>query len=102
VDYYFKLAAKAIPLQKRSPSAKALFVVVADASEISGLPRDTLEVSGLSRRLSVNIARIREHLAKIAEETLKDFQELLGTMKKHRNLVRGELKKSSKKVKLTR
>ena len=50
----------------------------------------------------MNIARIREPLAKIAEETLKDFQELLGTMKEHRNLVRGELKKSSKKVKLTR
>ncbi|PWT86354.1 MAG: hypothetical protein C5B58_01515 [Acidobacteria bacterium] len=38
------------------------------------------------------------HPTNIAEAMLKDFQKLLGTMKKHRNFVRGELKTSSKKL----
>jgi len=71
----------------------------------------------------MNIARIREHLAKadkdikkgdarirkqeklikalasdghateVAKETLKDFKKLQGTMEKHRDLVREELKR---------
>ena len=89
---------------------------------------DPQTITAPSRRLSTNIARIREYLAKanevikkgkarikkreervkklasdghqanIAEEILQDFQQLLGTMKKHSHLVRWELKKSSKKL----